>query len=310
MDLPAIYQIETVSACDLACPMCLRTEHMGRKPSLVQPQLFLQMHARGEFANTTYIELQMAGEPTIHPWLHQIIDHLQNDVGLAVGLSTHGLNMRKPGVVDALMALEALTISVDSVDPEIYARMRVPATLDKLVENLGYFFRQRWLIYEEGGGYRPRVIDLQVIDMVGGQAKQAGALAAFAMAKGWLQQPGVRVVNVEDSFAEMDGRAIVGSQRRPNKGQICWNPFGSVSITATGDVVSCCYIFDPKRNSPNWYGNIYENTLAEIWAGPRVQEMRNAHRRGHPLPGQCSACYDWGSLGIHSRIVKEILQAR
>lgn len=125
--LPEVYQLELTASCDLQCPMCLRTTTMQRKPRLMPFNLIQKMHTRGEFSQTTFIELQMAGEPTINPELHKIIRYLKDEAHLLVGLSTHGLSLRKPAVMHALLCLDTVTISVDSVDPAVYHRMRFPA---------------------------------------------------------------------------------------------------------------------------------------------------------------------------------------
>src|SRR5205814_10486397 len=87
--LPEIYQIESVSAFNFQCPMCERTTHMGRQPGLLDVKLLELMHERGDFGGSYYVELQMAGEPTLHPDLYNIIMFLKYKVGVMVGLSTH-----------------------------------------------------------------------------------------------------------------------------------------------------------------------------------------------------------------------------
>src|ERR1700684_1492865 len=103
--LPEISQIEICSACNLQCPMCLRTTHLGRQPGLVDMKLLRLMKERGDFGGSTYIELQMAGEPTLHPQLDDVISYLMFDVGVLVGLSTHGLNMTEK-IIPALLKLD------------------------------------------------------------------------------------------------------------------------------------------------------------------------------------------------------------
>jgi MoaA/NifB/PqqE/SkfB family radical SAM enzyme len=150
--LPSIYAIEVTAACDLACPMCLRSQSVNKAPRLLQLELLKKMHDRGDFEGSYYIELQMSGEPTIHPKLAEIIDFLQYRVGVMVGLSTHGLNMKRARpkiesvpyitMADTLLDLDTLTISVDSIDPETYHKMRYPSTLPRLMENLEHFFER------------------------------------------------------------------------------------------------------------------------------------------------------------------------
>lgn len=299
--LPAIYQLELTAACDLQCPMCLRTTALNRKPGLLPLAMLEEMCERQEFTNTRYIELQMAGEPTIHPKLSEIIDILHGQK-VMVGLSTHGLTLHKPKILAALLKLDALTISLDSVDPVVYAGMRTPGKLEDLVKNVDLLLNAR-------GCYSTQpLIDLQLVKSP--LIKGSGHLEAaeeFARARGWLSRAGVRLRVVDDSFMEMDGRMPIGSMARP--AVACERPFNRVSITQDGDVVSCCFIFSPNRKDVTWYGNLAEQTLRDIWNGSRCAEMRRQHIK-RQLTGECLKCYQWSGHDVHSDIVSTILSAR
>jgi radical SAM protein with 4Fe4S-binding SPASM domain len=303
--LPEIYALELTAACDLECPMCLRTTTMTRKPKLMPFDLIKQMHARGEFASTTFTELQMAGEPTIHPELGDIIAYLKDEVGVAVGLSTHGLNIHKPAVLRALLQLDTLTISLDSVDPDVYAKMRYPATLDRLVENLHILVAN--LDARSVAGQPLPFIDLQLIrtPLVPGSGALDAAIA-FVKANGWERWFRIRMQ--DDMFLELDGRMIAGTMRRPGNGQLCLNPFTSVVVNQDGDVVSCCLIFQPNPHNNNYYGNLHENSLAAIWNGNRVRDFRWSHRSGALSGTDCAKCYGWSTIQIHGNILRGLVR--
>ena len=65
--------------------------------------------------------------------------------------------------------------------------------------------------------------------------------------------------------------------RRP-----CTVPWESAVILGNGDVAACCV---PGHNM----GNLNENTMEEIWSGPRYQELRATVNSANPLP-VCAAC--------------------
>lgn len=301
--LPEIYQIEMTNRCNLKCPMCLRTTDMVRDDDVLDPKLLELMHERGDFGGSYYVELQMAGEPTLHPKLADVIAYLKGTVGVMVGLSTHGLLIgKKASVLPALMELNDLTISVDSVDPEVYAKMRYPAKLPQLLAALEVLFAEvaRRKEAEEPVPF----IELQLVatPLVEGSG-DVGALQALMAERGWDEHAAVRVTN--DSFVEMQGRGKVEKR----SADICLNPFSSVSIAHNGDVVSCCYIFDPKRDEINYYGNLYDHSLGEIWASERVQEMRRSHIEGRQQD-QCASCYLYSPMAIHQNIVARSVQSQ
>jgi radical SAM protein with 4Fe4S-binding SPASM domain len=121
--------------------------------------------------------------------------------------------------------------------------------------------------------------------------------------KGWNRFASVRTT--QDCFIEMQGR---GNVPKPNE-RLCINPFGSVSVAHNGDVVSCCYIFEPDREKANYYGNLRDSSLAEIWAGERVAAMQKAHLSGCP-PDQCESCYLWSPMRIHLNIASRLIRNR
>lgn len=320
--LPSIYAIEATAACDLSCPMCLRTTDMvNKKPELLDVGLLELMRSRGDFEGSSYIELQQAGEPTIHPGLDNLIEFLQAEVGVMVGLSTHGLNMTKVKgkstrtVGQTLLALDALTISVDSLDPEVYKQMRYPAKLEQLIEQLDYFFQ----LYEYKWACQEKVpfVELQLVSAPMVVEGSSGSLVAvqrlqdLMREKGWDKLASIRTT--EDCFAEMRSKdnAAQGTQERSSS--FCLNPWLSVSVSQTGDVLSCCYIFDPDKSKITYYGNLWENSLLEIWNSPRAQDMRAmqlAAANGHSMEHQCASCYSYSPALIHSNIVSRLVRTR
>ena len=304
--VPEIYQIELTNACNLKCPMCLRTTDMVRPDQLLKFDLLKKMHQRGDFAGSFYVELQMAGEPTLHPELKEIVEFLKLDVGVMVGCSTHGLQIKKnPKVLEALMMMDAVTISVDSVDPVVYHKMRYPAKIEQLLANLEVLFAAL-----KKADTRP-FVELQLVKtaLVEGSG-DVKALTELMTQNRWT--PYAQVRTTADCFSEMQGRLPPGINERNTK--MCMNPFMSVSVAQNGDVVSCCFIFDPKRDEMNWYGNLNDNSLAEIWNSPRVRDMRqmhidNAHNsEQYKLEHQCAKCYLKSPVNIHLNIVSRLVR--
>jgi radical SAM protein with 4Fe4S-binding SPASM domain len=277
---------------------------MARKDQLLDPVLVRRMHERGDFAGSYYVELQMAGEPTLHSQLGWFIDYLRGPVGVMVGLSTHGLLMKKKDLAGKLLDLDALTISVDSLDPVTYHKMRYPAEIGQLLENLDYLFAR----VEDRVNKERHIpfIELQLIqtDLVPNSA-DTRSLKELMVNKGWDKYAHIRTTG--DCFYEMQGRKSVGSLKR--NVDLCINPWTSVSVAANGDVVSCCFIFDPKREEVNWLGNLNDQSLAEIWVGPRARELRLQHKQDQ-LTGQCAECYLKSPMTIHQNIASRLVRLK
>lgn len=310
--LPEVYQIEICSACDLQCPMCLRTTHLGRQPGLLDIKLLELMHKRGDFSGTTYTELQMAGEPTLHPKLWEIINFLKYDVRVLVGMSTHGLSIKKKkSIVMCLGLLDAVTISVDSLDPETYHKMRYPAHVEDLIENLRVFFG--YIATRDSFNKPLPLIELQLVKT--SLAEKSGdveTLVKFLKEQRWDKYAVVRTIY--DCFTGMQDRELV--QITPTKKrELCLNPFSSLSVTSNGDVVSCCFIFSPNKSEINYYGNLYEQSLEEIWNSDKLQKMREIQLdyvtgKTDTMPDQCGKCTAVSPCTIHTQIVSRLVRTR
>lgn len=310
LDVPGIYAIEITAACDLACPMCLRTTSQlpDKKPTLFDADLLQVMYDRGDFSGSSYVELQLAGEPTIHPELERIIQFLSNKVGVLTGLSTHGHNMAKRYngklVADILCQLDSLTISVDSLDPAIYAQMRYPKHLPDLLRNIRFFaHRFRWL--RDQGAPVPQV-DLQLVNtkVVSGSGDLI-ALEAFIYDEDLGDVFSPRMIS--DCFNEMNNFDAPGSQ--PRSMQMCLNPFMSVNISQDADVVSCCYVFYANESHINYYGNLKTQSLQDIWNGPRANAMRQSHY-DRQLKDFCSKCFLYSPVLLHHRFVSRLVRSQ
>lgn len=258
--------------------------------------LLRRMLGRGDFGGSYYIELQFGGEPTLHPQWHAAVEMVKT-AGVLVGLSTNGLTMQGLGrftVSEGLLDLDALTISVDSFDADVYAQMRAGAKLDDLVSSLDHFF-------ELHHGRRRPLVDLQLVatpHVVG--SGDLDAAIAFVSRRGWPAT--VRLV--DDCALEMCGFLPAGTVPRDS---LCTNPWLSVSVTSAGDVVSCCYMFWPAMACGlNWYGNLYNNTLEEIWTGPRVGRLRQLMQEQDLSQTHCSRCYLRNLEPLHLDIISRL----
>lgn len=310
--LPEIYQIELTNACQLQCPMCVRTTHMKRPTELLDMKLLDMMLRRGDFEGSSFVELQMWGEPFIHPQAGEIIRFLHHNVGVLVGASTNGLLLRRDDACRAALQLDAITISVDAVNEEVYHQMRHPAHFVDLLAALDNFMHY----VRNAKAFRTHYpfVELQLVktDLVSGSGN-IEALAALCEARGWTDLVNIRTNN--DTQAEMQGRRETGVSARPLN-QVCLNPFTSVSVMQDGTVVSCCYIYDTS-NTANVYGNLYQHSLADIWASSNVSLLRKqfAHAvalsRLDCLHGtQCEKCYYWSPVHVHSNIIRQLIRSR
>jgi radical SAM protein with 4Fe4S-binding SPASM domain len=71
-----------------------------------------------------------------------------------------------------------------------------------------------------------------------------------------------------------------------NKGMCAAPWLGQFTVTFNGDVLLCCF-------SSTILGNLYKNSLEEIWHGRQMKRIRQAFHNGH-FPHECGYCRGFG----------------
>jgi MoaA/NifB/PqqE/SkfB family radical SAM enzyme len=271
-----VYQVEVASGCVLACPLCHRADAVAERDTdrrLLDPADLAGWLDRGDFDGSYFVELQMAGEPLLHPALPAITRMLR-DRGLIVGLSTNGVLLEQH--IERVRGVDAITVSVDAMDPDRYAAIRPrrdgPGDWDDMARGVDTLLRS---------DVCPRFVDLQLVAPLG--TPKGDVEAELARVRERWPDGRVTARWVWDCFAVEMGRADF----RPDD-ELCLNPWTSVSVQCDGTVVSCCYVWG--RTPPNVYGNLNDRSLLDVWNGSQAAALRQAHRNGRP-GGWCTRCY-------------------
>lgn len=285
--LPEIYQIEVTNACNLGCEFCQRSEaHSARNTTRLDIGLARTIAER-DLGGSHFVEFQQAGEPLLHTQLKEIISFFKGSV--QVGLSTNGQLIDKQ--IEACLLLDTMTVSIDSLDPDKYAKLRVGGTLDKLLENLDLLFSK--VTYQK--------IDLQVIEFPGYEVELEN-LHTLVEKKGWDTYADVSVRSVPDNFLLSTSRnnVLLPSKKKQS---LCVNPWSSVSVHADGKVVPCCFAFGEEVV----YGQLTnEVSLQHIWeTSEELLSVREALIKsaagvsGATIPSLCTRCYNPSPVFFH-----------
>ena len=281
--LPEIYQIEATNACQLGCETCPRVEAADERGGLVHldPNTLRTWVSRGDLDGSYFVELQASGEPLLNPRIGEVISVLK-EAGVMVGMSTNGLLLSQK--LEDIKELDTLTISLDTMIPELYAKMRPkitgePGDFEELCSNIDVLLASE---------HCPPFVDLQLLSIMGTHRnveKEKEQVAAR-----W-DHPSLKIRHIEDTFALMQKRAKFDPGSK-----LCVNPWLSVSVLSNGDVSSCCYAWG--QDTENIYGNLNDQPLKDIWNGSRVQALRDSLTSGKSK-GQCIDCYFRSPYKIH-----------
>ena len=222
-DKGIIYQVELVGGiCNLKCKLCPVTKgEAKRKENYFKVDFLEKMYRRGDFDNTFYTELQMYGEPLLHPKFDEAV-RLLKSFGLKVGVSTNGTVWR-----EGLKKVDFITLSSDSI---LYRKGRDEEIFSKVFEK----------ILKE----TEAKIDIQVVE-VEDWKKQIKKLEE----KVSNYKEKVLIRTVPDCFVE---------EEKTQYQDFCMNPHLSVSIHSDGDVVPCCFEWGKQLVIGNIYKSSLE----------------------------------------------------
>jgi len=283
---PLIYQIEISEKCNLQCPACLNP--LMKNKQHMDIELINMIVEKDYLKNTPYVELQMSGEPTLHPNLNEIIDKIKS-TGTMVGMSSNIAKLDED-VIKAFNKLDSLTISFDVFDELLYEKSRYP---NKWMDFI-YNFKEVLNNVSEDV-----LIYVQLLKTDWTEAKFDESVEKL---QDYVKDyPNVVVRYVEDCFEYT--RDYKTECKIENK-EMCLNPFLTVSIKADGKVVPCC--FDFFGEIP--YGNLNDDTLEDIWNSGDVEQFRTRHKTQTNLPEKCKRCMYRSPIKLNSSFVSDVLK--
>jgi len=270
VDKPRLYQIETTSRCNLACPFCPRTTDLkannvrdlnSSMPLLEFEKVLDKMHW------IKSLELFHFGEPFMHKDFHQYVK-LCKDRGIYTVVASNLL----PATFDKLdkvfdAGLDFLVMDIDSLNPEKYASMRVNGSLSKLQPIVKYILSHK---------KRPYTV-AQTINIDG---QKEYTEEEFLNWSGGLMPDEIRYKFLDSFRGE-----IAPEKGILNPEDVCKEPFYGFTVHVNGNVVVC----DRDWAGENVMGNILTQSVEEIWMGEKYQNFRK-EMLSDIKPKMCQKC--------------------
>jgi MoaA/NifB/PqqE/SkfB family radical SAM enzyme len=317
---PACLYIETTNRCNLLCTTCPRTFEALEPPADMSWELFTNIV--DQFPRIARVVLHGVGEPMMVRALPRMIRYLK-DRGTYVLFNTNGtlLTPRKGReLIDG--GLDELRVSLDAAEPKAFKLVRGRDMFARIVRNLRAFrAMQRELAVE-----RPRVslwltglqetvaqlgdfvrlahdVDVgevylqRLVYFPEGQGLARPESALFA---GGDNEEG-RLVRQAEALARdlgvkfnasgaTDPSASLAPQDEPKPWSLCRRPWTLMYFTALGRAIPCCIApFSLRGYDSFTLGDATQQSLREIWNGPRYQEFRAALLSDDP-PRACAGC--------------------
>jgi radical SAM protein with 4Fe4S-binding SPASM domain len=271
-EYPLLVDIELASICNLKCPMCYTiSPEFKKQVNTTRMQWGLFKKIIDEIGGKVpAIRLSLRGEATVHPNFIECIEYAKKRGIKEVSTLTHGGKLTPEYVEKMIHAgIDWITVSVDGIN-ETYEKIRKPIKFKDILEKLTYIKEYK----EKNGLHRP-VIKVQGIwpaikeDVEGyyGIFKEITDLVAF--------NPLIDYLSKDTDIAYVENFT-------------CPQQYQRLVIGADGLVMKC----SNDEENREVIGNANNETVAQLWHGKRMQEIRDLHKRqGFKESEVCRKCY-------------------
>ena len=317
---PVCLYIETTNRCNLLCTTCPRTFEPLEPPADMGWNLFTRIV--DQFPRIARVVLHGVGEPMMVPLLPRMIRHLKN-LGTYVLFNTNGtLLTRRKGQELIDSGLDELRVSIDAAEPRAFAMVRGRDMFARITRNIRAF---RAMQREQGvetpraslwlTGLRETVAQLndfvrlareldveevylqRLVYFPEGQGLARPKSALFA---GGEDEEGHLVREAENLARKLGIRFNASGATDPATSltqrdearpwSLCRRPWTLMYFTAHGRAIPCCIApFSTRGYDSFTLGDATQQSLREIWNGPRYQAFRSALLSDEPSPA-CAGC--------------------
>ena len=279
---PIHLDIEATSACNLKCTMCPRTDMVNDgtywKIKTIDFDVYKRLIDEGVKNGLCSIKFNYLGEPTMNPRLVDMIRYAKRAGVVDVMFNTNATRLNaKLSRRLITSGLDKLFFSFDSPDRDQYNKIRVGADFDQVLGNI----RQFMDIRDQLDSAKP----LTRVSMVR-MKENEHEWEAFKE----LFEPIVDAVAYVDYLDHTNqnnhDRMIVPLGSRKKK--FCCPQLWQRMFVHPDGVASVCCV-DSARTLQ--VGNIFENSVNEIWQGEKYQRLRDLHSSGRfeEIPA-CARC--------------------
>lgn len=278
---PLHLDYELMFRCNLRCPMCLMSlpaaarNRYGQPDKQLSPDTVRGLIDQGAGAGQKAMGFGGLWEPLLAPELPDLVAYGRARGLVDVMFNTNGLLLTEEtgrALIEA--GLTRLMISLDAARPETYNKMRGGSDFETVTANIENFLALR--------GRLGRTLPLTRLSFCRTAVNEHELPAFLERWQGRVDFFSIQAYGRYDS-AEPPGLAE-GREPPPPPGR-CAQPHKRLLVRHNGQVLPCC----DASGLPLVMGNIYEQSLLEIWPGPPLAGLRAA-LAGGDFSGPAATC--------------------
>lgn len=210
------------------------------------------------------IHFQGMGEPLINKKLPKMIAYIkERGIAEKLNLITNGALLTERYSLDLIASgIDTIKISLQGLTAEKYHETcGVTLDIKKLIDNITFLYHHK----------QDCELFIKVVDLSLGVGEDELFFSLFNQISDRANIEHIRQmfsgVDYQRCSVDKNGNANMYAQTHPTY-EVCSLGFFMMYINPEGDVYPCCNQIDPAQ-----WGNIYQNTLTEIWEGKSRQEF-------------------------------------
>jgi organic radical activating enzyme len=291
LEFPRFFEIETVNTCNARCPMCTIESWTRHSPVMSMDTFTKIADEISEYTGQVHrVSLFKDGEPLLDKKLPRRIALLKERGVENVAIHTNVSLLdekRAPALLEA--GLDEITLSIDSLDKEVFEKIREGLTLEVVLENAMKFIELRNRI-------RPQAeIKMRMI-------KQDSNKDEWEAYKAFWQDrlaPHDRCFshNIHNWGGQLEGHKHVAESLQPQVP--CLSLWSAMVIFSDGNVPMCTVDF----NNTHPTGSVVDSSIKELWDSPVMMKRRQIHmehRRG--VFPNCRTCNVWDEPSDYEKL--------
>jgi len=304
---PKVIMLALSNTCNLQCAMCPYHSKELKK-----------YHSNDYFKHKKYIKLELIkkiaaevmqfpvsfhfgefDEPLMHPNILEIVAILAKEAGKTLHITTNGSLWSKK-ISEQLIknGLSSVSFSLDAINPETYKKIRKKGDLNKTVENILSFLELK-------EKYNPKInVNICIIE----QPDSKNEIDQFIQ---FWKTKNIDSVSIYKLFELIDKENFIfeikNKYYKEKKRVPCSALWDQTFIYPEGEVSLCCTTLGrvPKDGIISM-GNIYNNSIQEIWIGEKYQSVRKDLINGNfkKIP-YCKICTHWAATYQQEEILND-----
>jgi radical SAM protein with 4Fe4S-binding SPASM domain len=300
---PLTLSVETVNRCNLACIMC-HLPHFEKEKTTMTTEQLVKIFADAEKLGVPAITIGNGHEPLLYNDVDTLIDEAVNHKIMDLLLFTNGHLLTKSRVEKILNSgVTRVFVSLDAATEETYNKIRKGRAarerggrLAQVEANIRHLVQRR----EELGLELPIVRvsfvmqpdNAHEIAQFRDKWKDVVDAVDFQRMTSHSSIETMELLSEEERWKEREPAAHF-LRLKPDE-RYCHYPFDTLTVWSDGTVGPCC-AYQGKNIA---VGNVFEQTLEEIWNGEKMNRLRKQHLEGkmNIVCQDCMACSDYSIM--------------